>query len=59
MDTLRWLKLPTGSAETDERDGVVGLWSKEDLRDGYDGGEISVKDLQVLWDELEQEEGIR
>ncbi|KAI5476190.1 hypothetical protein MNV49_000351 [Pseudohyphozyma bogoriensis] len=58
MEVLRMLKLPTGSAETDERDGVVGLWSREDCKSGK-GGDITLKDLEVLWDELYEEEGIR
>ncbi|KAM0752240.1 hypothetical protein T439DRAFT_333439 [Meredithblackwellia eburnea MCA 4105] len=59
LKCLEQLQLPTGSPEKDERDGVVGLWSKEDLRDGFDGGELAVKDLEIIWKELEEEEGIR
>ncbi|KAM0747279.1 hypothetical protein T439DRAFT_336696 [Meredithblackwellia eburnea MCA 4105] len=61
LKALRQLKLPTGSPEKDERDGVVGLWSKEDLRQGTDdsGAQIGVKDLEIIWKELEEEEGIR
>ncbi|GAA5975689.1 hypothetical protein JCM10908_005244 [Rhodotorula pacifica] len=59
LTTLRQLNLPTGGPERDERDGVVGLFARDDMREGWDGGEIECKDLGVLWDELYKEENIR
>ncbi|KAI5477908.1 hypothetical protein MNV49_005801 [Pseudohyphozyma bogoriensis] len=55
----------TGSMTRDEalktlrmlKHRFVGVWSKEDCRSGYHGGELTVKDLQVLWDELLEEQG--
>ncbi|ORY48421.1 hypothetical protein BCR35DRAFT_327301 [Leucosporidium creatinivorum] len=59
LKTLKQLKLPTGGPEKDERDGVVGVFAHEDMRRGWSGGELEVKDLEFLWDKLEEEEGIR
>lgn len=59
LKTLRQLNMPTGGPEDDERDGVVGLFARDDMREGWDGGEIDCKDLDVLWDELYKEENIR
>ncbi|GAA5903151.1 hypothetical protein JCM5296_003354 [Sporobolomyces johnsonii] len=58
LKTLKAVKLPTGGPEKDERDGVVGLFARDDMR-GWNGGELEIKDLQVMWDALEDEEGIR
>ncbi|GAA5867202.1 hypothetical protein JCM3774_002372 [Rhodotorula dairenensis] len=59
LKTLRQLNLPTGGPEDDERDNVNGLFARDDMREGWDGGEIECKDLEVLWDELSKEENIR
>ncbi|GJN87563.1 hypothetical protein Rhopal_000517-T1 [Rhodotorula paludigena] len=59
LEALKELDLPVGGPERDERDGVMGLFARDDMRDGWDGGPIEVKDLDVLWDELEHEEGVR
>ncbi|GAA6027890.1 hypothetical protein JCM8097_001767 [Rhodosporidiobolus ruineniae] len=58
LQTLKSLKLPTGGPEKDERDGVVGLFAHDDMR-GWNGGELEIKDLEYMWDQLEQEEGVR
>ncbi|BGP14756.1 hypothetical protein JCM10213_004305 [Rhodosporidiobolus nylandii] len=58
LATLKSLKLPTGGPEKDERDGVVGLFARDDMR-GWNGGELELKDLEEMWDELEKEEGVR
>lgn len=57
--TLRQLRGPTGGPERDERDGVVGLFARDDMRQGWKGGELEVKDLEVLWAGLMKEENIQ
>lgn len=52
LKTLRELNMPTGGPEKDERDGVVGLFARDDMREGWDGGELDIKDLEVIWSEL-------
>ncbi|GAA5969771.1 hypothetical protein JCM11641_008037 [Rhodosporidiobolus odoratus] len=58
LKTMKSLKLPTGGPERDERDGVVGLFARDDMR-GWNGGELELKDLEEMWDKLEDEEGVR
>lgn len=48
LKTLEDLNLPTGGPERDERDGVLGVFCKEDMRHGWTD-DMSVKDLDVLW----------
>jgi len=38
---------------------TLSLHPQEDMRRGWQGGELEVKDLEFLWDKLEEEEGIR
>jgi len=52
LKTLRELNMPTGGPEKDERDGVVGLFARDDMREGWAGGELDIKDLEVIWSEL-------
>ncbi|GAA5828322.1 hypothetical protein JCM11251_006197 [Rhodosporidiobolus azoricus] len=58
LKTLKELKLPTGGPEKDERDGVVGLFARDDMRSGWDGGELEIKDLDWMWAQLAKEEGV-
>ncbi|GJN87564.1 hypothetical protein Rhopal_000518-T1 [Rhodotorula paludigena] len=62
VDALRRLKelnLPTGGPEKDERDGVVGLFARDDLRYAKHGadGDYEYLDLEVIWQALKEEEG--
>ncbi|GAA5878428.1 hypothetical protein JCM8547_003598 [Rhodosporidiobolus lusitaniae] len=59
LKTLKSLKLPTGGPEKDERDGVVGLFARDDMHAGWNGGELEIKDLEFMWQKLEDEEGVR
>ncbi|GAA5840933.1 hypothetical protein JCM9279_001264 [Rhodotorula babjevae] len=59
LKTLRELNMPTGGPEKDERDGVVGLFARDDMREGWMGGELDIKDLEVIWSELNKEEGVQ
>lgn len=57
VDALRRLKelnLPTGGPEKDERDGVVGLFARDDLRYAKHGadGDYEYLDLEVIWQAL-------
>ncbi|GAA6014175.1 hypothetical protein JCM10207_006122 [Rhodosporidiobolus poonsookiae] len=56
LKTLKSLKLPTGGPEKDERDGVVGLFARDDMR-GWSGGKLELKDLDWMWEQLGDEEG--
>ncbi|GAA5914841.1 hypothetical protein JCM6882_007816 [Rhodosporidiobolus microsporus] len=58
LKTLKELKLPTGGPEKDERDGVVGLFARDDMRSGWDGGNLEIKDLDWMWAQLAKEEGV-
>ncbi|BGP06848.1 hypothetical protein JCM10049v2_002674 [Rhodotorula toruloides] len=57
LRTLEELNLPTGGPERDERDGCVGLFAADDTHPNFGGK--GIKDLEVIWKELEKEEGIR
>ncbi|BGP38779.1 hypothetical protein JCM10449v2_002716 [Rhodotorula kratochvilovae] len=59
LETLKCLNMPTGGPEKDERDGVVGLFARDDMREGWEGGELELKDLDVIWSELYEEEGVQ
>lgn len=50
--------MPTGGPEKDARDGVVGVFSLSDLRRSRPGGPREIKDLEVLWQVIEEEEGV-
>ncbi|BGP54595.1 hypothetical protein JCM8202v2_002182 [Rhodotorula sphaerocarpa] len=55
LRTMRQLRLPTGGPEVDERDNVVGLWTREDMIAAGGGAGL---DLEVLWAGLAEEENI-
>ncbi|GAA5826070.1 hypothetical protein JCM3770_005230, partial [Rhodotorula araucariae] len=59
LETLKALNMPTGGPEKDERDGVVGLFARDDMRAGWSGSQIELKDLEVIWSELYEEEGVQ
>ncbi|GAA5848481.1 hypothetical protein JCM3766R1_005661 [Sporobolomyces carnicolor] len=58
LRTLKELNLPTGGPEDDERDGVLGLFARDDMRK-WKGSPEPVKDLEYIWQALYEEEGIR
>ncbi|GAA5885280.1 hypothetical protein JCM16303_005984 [Sporobolomyces ruberrimus] len=58
MKVLKELNLPTGGPEDDERDGVLGLFAKDDMRKWTGSGEM-VKDLDSMWQALYEEEGVQ
>ncbi|GAA5916622.1 uncharacterized protein JCM6883_007141 [Sporobolomyces salmoneus] len=58
LKTLKELNLPTGGPEEDERDGVLGLFAADDMRNWKDSPK-PIKDLDSLWDALYEEECIR
>ncbi|GAA6012551.1 hypothetical protein JCM11491_005430 [Sporobolomyces phaffii] len=57
LKILKELNLPTGGPEDDERDGVLGLFSAEDMRH-WPGSPEPVKDLESMWQALYDEEGV-
>ncbi|GAA5880564.1 hypothetical protein JCM16303_005430 [Sporobolomyces ruberrimus] len=64
MKVLKELNRPTGGPEDDERDGVLGLFAKDDMRPGvhdskWTGSGEMVKDLASMWQALYEEEGVQ
>ncbi|GAA5914645.1 uncharacterized protein JCM6883_001027 [Sporobolomyces salmoneus] len=57
LKALKELNLPTGGPEDDERDGVLGLFAADDMRNWKDSPK-PIKDLDSMWQALYEEEGI-
>ncbi|GAA5885282.1 hypothetical protein JCM16303_005985 [Sporobolomyces ruberrimus] len=54
LEILEELHLPIGGPEDNERDGVLGLFSTEDMREEGESGEL-ILNLDLIWEILDKE----